>query len=64
MIGARITGIERIGDKLFLATNTMANLEHHDSTSIDMGYRGFIILTMDTLYKDSPVSFKVTGKNC
>jgi len=62
IFGARITSIERIGDKLLLATNTMANLEHHDATPIDVGFRDFTILSMDILYKSPPLSFKVTGK--
>ena len=52
--GARITGIERIGDKLVLATNTMANLAQYDVSPFDMGYRGFIIESLSELLSRSP----------
>lgn len=52
--GARITSIERIGDKLVLATNTMANLAQYDVSPFDMGYRGFIIESLSELLSRSP----------
>ena len=52
--GARITGIERVGGKLVLATNTMANLAQYDVSPFDMGYRGFIIESISELLSRSP----------
>ncbi len=60
--GARITGIEVIGDKLLLAVNTMANTGRYDALPIDAGFRGFIALNHDIINKDPPsIRFKVLG---
>ncbi len=60
--GARITGFERVGDRLVIAYNTMANLGERDASPIDNGYRGFIIESMDILYRNPPpITFKIPG---
>ena len=60
--GARITGIERIGNKLILATNTMANLAQYDALPYDMGYRGFLLENIsDLLSRSPPVTYTIPG---
>ncbi len=52
--GARITSMERIGDKIVLATNTQANLGWRDATPFDIGVRDFTILPIDVINRDPP----------
>jgi len=60
--GARITGFERIGDKLVIATGTMANLARYDVSPYDMGYRGFIVENVsDLLSRSPPITYTVPG---
>ncbi len=60
--GGRITGFERVGDKLVIATNTMPNYGGDDATPIDVGYRGFTIEPMSILQRSPPpVVYRVPG---
>ncbi|MEM4718252.1 MAG: DUF2139 domain-containing protein [Desulfurococcaceae archaeon] len=60
--GARITGIELVGDKILLATNNMANTGRYDATPIDTGYRSILSLSQNILSSQSPpVRFSIKG---
>ncbi len=60
--GARVTGFERVGDKLVVAANTMANLAEYDVSPFDMGYRGFVIEDADLINRPSPpVTYSIPG---
>ncbi|MCI4437082.1 MAG: DUF2139 domain-containing protein [Ignisphaera sp.] len=50
--GARITGIEVVGDEILLACDTMANSGRYDAQPIDAGYRS--ILSIPTSILNSP----------
>lgn len=54
VLGARVTGLELVGDKILLATNTDANYMRLDATPIDTGHRGFIALPQETLQSTPP----------
>lgn len=60
--GARVTGIEVIGDKILLAYNTMANSSRYDAQPIDGGYRGFFEVSTTILNSSPPpIGVKVLG---
>ncbi len=60
--GARITGFERIGDRLVIAVNNMANLGELDATPIDIGYRSFLIEPTDIVNRPPPpITYSVPG---
>lgn len=52
-LGARVTGLETIGDKLVVATNTMANTGRFDATPMDQGVRSFVLLDQDIIAKNN-----------
>lgn len=53
-LGARVTSMERIGDKIVLATNTQANLGRIDATPIDTGIRDFTVLPTSIINQPPP----------
>lgn len=60
--GARITGIEVVGDKILLAYNTMANTFRYDAQPIDAGYRGIFAVSTNILNTQPPsVRIKAYG---
>ncbi len=59
ILGARVTSIETIGDKILIATNTMANTGRYDATPFDQGVRGFTVLSHDKLH-DKPCEITLT----
>ena len=61
--GGRITGFEKVGDKLLLATSTEANLGADDATPIDTGFREIVELNLDSVLYSKPlvVEYSVQG---
>lgn len=60
--GARITGIEIVGDKILLAYNTMANSSRYDAQPIDGGYRGIFSIPTSILNSPPPpIRIKILG---
>ena len=59
VFGARVTGIEVIGDEILLATNTMANSSRYDAQPIDGGYRSLISLPT-TIINSSPPPIRIS----
>lgn len=55
VLGARITGIELVKDKIVMATNTMANTGRYDASTFDQGIRGFTVLDQDIITRDPQV---------
>ncbi len=53
-LGARVTSMERIGDKIVLATNTQANLGWRDASPFDIGIRDFTILPINIINNQPP----------
>lgn len=61
-LGARVTGVELVGDKMLLAVNSAANLGRLDATALDSGYRGFVILPQDIVVRPPPpLRFSIPG---
>jgi hypothetical protein len=61
-LGARVTSIERIGDKIVLGVNTMANTERYDASPFDQGVRGFTILSQDIIVERlAPIEIPIPG---
>lgn len=61
-LGARVTGIEVIGDELLLACNTMANSGRYDAQPIDAGYRTLLPIPTSVLEsRPPPVRITVSG---
>ena len=54
VFGARITSMEKIGDKILIATDTAPNVGAQDATPFDTGYRGFSVIGEDSLQRNSP----------
>ena len=54
VFGARITSLERIGDKILIATNTAPNVGAEDATPYDTGYRGFSVMDVDMVQREPP----------
>ncbi|ADI32442.1 DUF2139 domain-containing protein [Staphylothermus hellenicus] len=52
--GARITGVEVIGDHILLAHNTMANTYRYDASPYDQGIRGFTALNTSIINSSPP----------
>ena len=52
--GARITSMEKIGNRIILGTNTMPNVGAEDATPHDTGYRGFSSMELDSLQRSPP----------
>lgn len=52
--GARITSIERIGDKILLGYSTNANLGGLDASLVDSGVRGITVVDEDIVNRQSP----------
>jgi len=62
VFGARVTGIEVIGDEILLACNTMANTGRYDAQPIDAGYRSIISIPTSIPYSQPPsVRISVRG---
>jgi len=56
--GARITSMEKVAGKLFVATNTAPNTSSSEATPFDTGNRDIVILDEDLIQKRPPaVSF-------
>jgi len=54
VFGARITSMERIGDKILLGYSTTANLGGRDASLIDSGVRGITIINEDIILGENP----------
>ena len=54
VFGARITSMEKIGDKILMATNTAPNVGAEDATPYDTGYRGFSVMDINALQNTPP----------
>ncbi len=54
VFGARITSMERVGDKIVVATNTTPNGVSGDALPYDTGNRGFAVLNQDLLQSTPP----------
>ncbi len=52
--GARITSIEKMGDKILLATSTAPNVGAEDATPYDTGYRGVSVINEDAIQRAPP----------
>ncbi len=52
--GARITGIEVVGDEILLACNNMANTGRYNAQPIDAGYRSLISIQTSILNSQPP----------
>ncbi|MEM1662410.1 MAG: DUF2139 domain-containing protein [Desulfurococcaceae archaeon] len=52
-LGARVTSVETICDKIIVATNTMANTGRFDATPMDQGVRSFVIMDQSILYGEN-----------
>jgi hypothetical protein len=64
VFGGRVTGFEKVGEKLVLAGSTAANLSADDATPIDTGFRDLCILDLDRLLSNSPpVVFEILGEH-
>lgn len=50
-LGARVTSLESLGDKIVLGTNTQPNLGGGDMNYLDTGDRSLLILSTDTLMR-------------
>lgn len=62
--GARVTGFEKVGDKLVVAASTAANLGADDATPIDTGYRDLSVLDLRSVLDDNPaVAFSALGEH-
>ncbi|RLG82966.1 MAG: DUF2139 domain-containing protein, partial [Thermoprotei archaeon] len=63
-LGARVTTMELVGEKLLLGVDTTANLMRLDATPIDAGERGLVELSASTLLASQPppLSFSVPGR--
>jgi hypothetical protein len=60
--GGRVTGFEKVGDKLLVATSTAANLGGNDATPVDTGYRDLSVFELGPLLNGRPsVTFNVSG---
>ncbi len=53
-LGARVTGLEALGDKILVATNTWANMGGRDASLIDHGYRSIVVLPQSILASPPP----------
>jgi len=54
VLGARVTSLEVVGDKVLLATNTMANTGRYDASPFDQGWRGFTVLDHSIVASSPP----------
>lgn len=62
-LGARITSLERIGDRILAGTSTTANLMAQDASPIDAGYRDIVALSTEILNRSPPpVTFTLLGE--
>jgi len=62
-LGARITGFEKIGEKLLVASSSAANLGADDATPMDTGHRDLSVFGLgQTLLSSPSVAFSTTGK--
>jgi hypothetical protein len=53
-MGARVTSMETVGDKIVMGTNTTPNLGAGDDIPYDSGHRSFSIINMDVLQSSPP----------
>lgn len=61
-LGARITSIESMGDRILVGTSTTANLARSDATPIDAGYRDLLAFNHSIIFSTPPaVAFTVSG---
>ena len=61
-LGARVTSIEKVGDKLLLGTSTTANYGALDAGPVDAGWKDVLAVDTNMLFKDSPpATFVVSG---
>ncbi|MFA4720088.1 DUF2139 domain-containing protein [Pyrococcus kukulkanii] len=59
IFGARITSLEKVGDKIIVATSNTPNTGALDATPFDTGHRDFIILDHAVIKESPPVRFTV-----
>ena len=62
-LGARVTSIEKVGDKVLLGTTDTANLMALDASPIDVGHRDILVVSTSALLYSPPppVSFVIPG---
>ncbi|MGQ9781388.1 MAG: DUF2139 domain-containing protein [Nitrososphaeria archaeon] len=61
-LGARITSMESLGDRILVGTSTTANLARSDATPIDAGHRDLLVFDHDILFSPPPaVTFTISG---
>jgi hypothetical protein len=61
--GARVIGIEVVGNEILLACNTMPNTGRYNAQPIDAGYRSIISIPTSVLYSQPPsVRISVRGE--
>jgi len=60
-LGARVTSIEVVKDKIVVGCNTMANTGRYDSAPFDQGVRTFTILSQDIIYNQQPITMGIPG---
>ncbi|RLE59427.1 MAG: DUF2139 domain-containing protein [Thermoprotei archaeon] len=61
-LGARVTSIEKVGDKLLLGTSTTANYGALDAGPVDAGWKDVLAVDTDILFRDpSPATFVISG---
>ncbi len=60
-LGARVTSMEALGDKVLLAWSTQPNFERYDATAADASVRGVAVLSQDALLagRPPPLSIRV-----
>ncbi|BAA79528.1 hypothetical protein APE_0560 [Aeropyrum pernix K1] len=60
-LGARVTSMEALGDKVLLAWSTQPNFERYDATATDASVRGVAVVSQDSLLagRPPPLSIRV-----
>ncbi|MEZ0290184.1 MAG: DUF2139 domain-containing protein [Sulfolobales archaeon] len=54
VLGARVTSLERVGDKILVGYSTTANLGGRDAALVDAGVRGITMLDESIITRQSP----------
>lgn len=62
-LGARVTSMEKVGDKILLGTSTTANYGALDAGPVDAGWKDILAVDTDILFREPPpATFLVAGR--
>lgn len=64
-LGARVTSLESLGEKVILGVNTAPNMGGEDATPLDLGEKSLLIMDTDTLLRGcrSSIVIRVKGSD-